>query len=161
MPNKAPDKMTGEEALLAYGFQAQGDRGLYAHPTAPTDQMWVKADGGWIRLDKAAGVQPRGQAEGMADPAAGAPWGRPWQLAPESGLIEVPHRVSDRWQNVSGLHPLTHGECFDWVWPDSVVAELYAYAYKSDRPAYKRITEGKGAEAHDVLEVDPSNKLGR
>lgn len=150
---QTPDKLSAGEALLDYGY-TRGEDGRYRHPTVgnPT-QEWIEVKGeGWTRLDPApAAVIVPGNADlaGLADPAAGAPWGRPH----ESGLLEVPYRQLERFAGVSGLHPLTHGEMFEWVWPDAVVAELYAYAYKSNRPAYKR--EG------DQLVVDRDNKLGR
>lgn len=122
MPKSVHD-MTAREALLAYGFRRDDD-GFYRHARqgAPT-QVWRFVDNkGWERFDPEAG----------AGLVVGAPvWGVKDDEAPE-GYVKVPYQQTERFKDASGLHPATHPECFDWIWPEFVVKETYAYAAVSE-----------------------------
>lgn len=129
MATKAPADMTVGEALIAYGFILE--HGLWSKPGNET-QHWQVVPGGFRRLERATtGI------------VIGAPaWGRE---TGEADIIEVPYRQSAKYDAVSGLHPNTHQEAFEWVWPAEAVREIYAYAYTGDsgygRP-WKRNDEG-------------------
>ena len=125
MPTKAANEMTAEEVLLEYGFAQEGD--VFYKPTSNTE-TWVKVPGGWLCLAP-GGVTPI---------AVGAePWGRPYG---ETGRLQVPYRQTAKFEGVSGLHPATHPEAFEWVWPEERVHEIHAYAYtaEGDKAAYGR-----------------------
>lgn len=128
MAPKAPNEMTAGEALEAYGFKVEGD--VYYKDTADT-QTWERVTGGFRRLERpAAGI------------VIGAPaWGRPVE---NTGLIEVPYRQAAKFEGVSGLHPATHPEAFEWIWPEEAVAEIYAYGYTPDYGRrWKRNADGE------------------
>lgn len=124
--------MKATDALKAYGY-TRDDSGLWLKITGgrlmPT-QVWKETDGGFLRLDPPH--IPIGSVLGGTDPANGAPWGKP--VVDEHGQavnnwIQVPWKQSDRFATASGLHPLTHSECFEWVWPEKEIAFMYQYAH--------------------------------
>lgn len=126
---KAPNEMTAEEALEAYGFRQDGN--VWAKDL--NTQVWVKQEGGGFRCLEA----PR---PGLVIGAE--PWGRPSDEFP--GLIEVPYTQAGIWKDVSGLHPAIHPECFEWTWPDERVAEIHAYGYTPEYGhRWKRNDEGE------------------
>lgn len=128
MATKAPADMNAEEALEAYGYTKDGD--IYHKGTVDT-QIWQKVEGGWRMLER--------PAPGLV--VGAQPWGR---AAGDTGLIEVPYRQVAKYDGVSGLHPETHQDAFEWTWPEEKVAEIYAYGHTPDygRP-YKRNDEGQ------------------
>lgn len=120
------------QALIDYGYtETDGlfQRGL-------TD-AWRREGDGFLMLRPAAPTV--GSAEGVANPAAGAAWGMPVEGVP--GWVQVPYRQSDRFATASGLHPLTHPECFEWVWPGDVVAERYEFASPQGDNPYIRVND--------------------
>jgi len=131
--------MTGAEALGKYGHTQARD-GLW---TKARSQAWLAVDGGFNRFDP-----PSAPMGGFGDdPSGGAPWG---VLADgRSGWVMVPYRQkAGEWANVSGLHPATHPACFEWVWPDEVVAEMYQFASKAGgENQYTRQEDGSLAKA--------------
>lgn len=117
--------MTGEEALRDYGY-AESDGMFIRKGTNPT-QAWSRDpdSDGWFRYDPPALAGTAFSGDSIADPSGGAQWGIP---VDGTFWVRAPYRQSARFATASGLHPLTHPECFDWVWPDYVVAELYQHA---------------------------------
>lgn len=112
------------EELEAYGYVRDADADIWHKPGALTEMWGPRAEGGWFCLRPAD--QPVAQAVGGADPAGGAPWGILSDVG--AGWMQVPYGLLPKWAGVSGLHPATHTECFEWGWPDAVVAERYAVA---------------------------------
>jgi len=129
---KAPDQMNAVEAMEAYGLVKDADSDVWIHGTADT-QSWQKVNGGWRRIER--------PAPGLVIGAR--PWGRPFGGA-NSGLIEVPYTQTAKYDGVSGLHPETHPEAFEWTWPEAKVAEIYAYGYTPEYgKRWKRNDEGE------------------
>lgn len=136
--SKAPEEMNATEALVAYGFVEKDE--VFVPASGRLSQCWKRTEGGWIRLDPPTPAM--GPIEGSADPANGAPWGRP---VPGTVWMQVPWKQKGGvWDGVSGLHPLTHQECFEWIWPEEVVAEMYAFAHTTMfGKRYRRDDDGK------------------
>ena len=114
---KEPGELTARQALEQYGFTKRNNE--YVREDEDT-QSWEPAPGGsgWHRYDS-----PTAGGLVVGSPA----WGREM----EDGRVQVPYAQTERYQGVSGLHPSTHPEAFEWVWPDAVVQETYAYGYES------------------------------
>lgn len=115
---------TAEQAMRDYGYTEVN--GMFVRGST---QAWQRAEeGGWHRFDPPTTlVSAPFSAEGAADPSGGQPWG---VIVPEVGWLQVPYRLTERFRNVGGLHPATHPECFEWVWPEEQVAEMYEFASK-------------------------------
>lgn len=138
--------LNAAEALVAYGYLKDGDSGIY---TRGNTQAWRETPDGWERFDPPGGRSFT--APGVEDPAAGAPWG---VLVPEVGWYRVPYKLMPKWATVSGLHPATHPECFDWLWPEQEVAEQYTLALAANGPEGNQFIRIDGVLAHkdDIAE---------
>lgn len=117
---------SAEAALVAYGYAKDEASGMF---TRGDTQAWRKTDEGWERFDPPSLKKPI-RAEGVDDPADGASWGLPTEV----GWVRVPYKLGERWRNISGAHPATHPECFEWLWPEEEVAELYLLAKAANTP---------------------------
>jgi hypothetical protein len=156
------DGMTTETLLHQYGY-VEATPGTFTSPRRPSNEHWQRVDGGWLCYGVAA---PIGQ-------------GKPWGVAvcatcgaridehpadqsahfftPAERLL-VPYTVAPKFQGVSGLHPATHPECFDFVWPDARVHEIYAHVrYDAERDQivndWRKVTAEDGATSYERVEV--------
>lgn len=152
MATKTPEELkTAEDALHEYGFERGGDgNNIFFKPTSNTES-WIKVEGGYHCLAPV----------GTTSPVIGAePWGRPYG---DSGRLQVPYTQTDKYAGVSGLHPATHPEAFEWVWPEERVREIHAYAYtaEGDKAAYgrrwKRNDQGELVQDRSPLHPEPSD----
>lgn len=126
--------MDAREALTSYGYTLDEASGFYYR--GGTD-AWKPEGDGWICVRPAPARSYA--APGVADPSGGKPWGQAIDGVP--GWVQVPYRLADRWRDVGGLHPETHPECFEWVWPEVRVAEIYEYA-SADENRWVRQEDG-------------------
>jgi len=112
---------SAEAALVAYGHREENGMFIRGQKEA-----WQRNPNGagWLRFDPPTVATPF-TGPGIADPAPGQPWG---VVIPELGWAQVPYKPAEKWSAVSGLHPAVHPECFDFVWPEEIVAEMYALA---------------------------------
>ena len=117
--------MDAREALTSYGYTLDDASGFYYRGDT---EAWKPEGDGWICVRPAGGRSYAGP--GIEDPAQGAPWGRAIDGVP--GWVQVPFGLTERFQNVGGLHPATHPECFEWVWPEARVLEIYQYAHAGE-----------------------------
>jgi hypothetical protein len=117
--------MTAEKALIAYDYQERN--GLFVRKSGHPSDAWKKLpDGGWACFSVATPVYA---VAGVADPSGGKAWGKATPEIP--GWVQTPYRLADRWASVGGLHPETHPECFEWVWPDERVEEIHVYGLRA------------------------------
>jgi len=117
--------MTAKEQLLEYGYQQAGDDFV---PARASSERWRSVPGGF---------------ECYAMPTLTFGGGKPWGLPQDGGFVKVPYRQSERFANASGLHPATHPECFEWVWPEERLVEIYAHAPKDGKAnPYLRQADG-------------------
>lgn len=127
--------MDAKEALEGYGYILDEASGFYFRGDT---EAWKPVDGGWLCVRPVRGSQ-KFSAPGVADPSNGQPWGR--EIAEVPGWLQVPDGLADRWREVGGLHPATHPECFEWIWPDERVAEIYEFA-STDENRWVRQEDG-------------------
>jgi hypothetical protein len=123
---------SGQGALEAYGYTQSLYKGktLFRKATAPNSQYWAAVKDGFERyeLPTATAVFL------MPDDTEGElkPWGRPAldKDGNDLGLLQVPWQLKEEFRDrISGAHPANESDAmfFEWVWPDSVVAEMYHY----------------------------------
>jgi len=101
-------ELTATEALEKYGFRlVEGKyiRFLGDKPDLSTEQ-WEPVDGGFRCYKR------------------GSDWGK---LDPATGLHAVPVHANEAFQNVGGLNPETHPQCFEFVWSSERIAEIYSH----------------------------------
>lgn len=102
--------MNAKEALEKYGFE-ENEEGVYVRVLGDkidlSTERWVEVQGGW-RCYK-----------------VGSDWGK---LDPKTGLHSVPFGQNEAFADVGGLHPETHPQCFEFVWPDERIVEIYEHA---------------------------------
>jgi hypothetical protein len=147
------------EELKAYGY-AEGEGGIYYRPSSPNTEAWKETEDGWICFAPATAAM--GQVEGA--PAPAGPWGRAHDVLP--GWVQVPYQLGEGFRvertpegefvgGVSGLHPAKHPDCFDWFYPDEVVAERYAVANAA--AAGKRVKRVENEDGSFSYEDDPED----
>lgn len=123
MATKAVSDYTAREALVAYGYVRDDETGVYMHRSpVPTNAWRFVENRGWERYDFAAQALPIQAFDGEEI----LPYGTPAEDLP--GWVKVPYQQNEQFRHVGGLHPATHPECYEWIWPEQVVKEIYAYA---------------------------------
>lgn len=128
---------SAEDELKGYGY-TEGVDGLLVRGNG---EAWKREGDGFVQFRPM--TQDVVPAIGVADPSGGQPWGIPAPGVP--GWMQVPYEPLEKWRTVSGIHPMTHPECFQWLWPEDVVAEKYHYAYREGGKAWKRIEHEDGS----------------
>ena len=118
--------MTAKEALEKYGYRLVD--GVYVRflGEAPdlTTERWKPVEGGF-------------ECYKTATPGfGGVVWGRDVG----GGLAQVPWTPTEHYAGVGGLHPAVQLECFEWVWPEEVVAFQYQYA---GQEGWRRLESGE------------------
>lgn len=103
------------ELLIEYGY-IEVAPGMF-QPARPSSERWEATTGGWYCYTAISG---------------GVMGGAPWGQKVSDALMKVPYKQSEVFANASGLHPATHPECFDWVWPEARIVEIYAHAPKNN-----------------------------
>ena len=99
----------GMQALAEYGY-VTGEDGVMYSPGRRNSQRWKLVEDGMLRFDMEQGQ-----------------------------MIPVPYKLKDEFKGhtddqgryfpgVSGLDFRKNPNCFDWVWPEPVVANIYAVA---------------------------------
>lgn len=119
--------MTAETLLLDYGYTKVGDDLI---PARPSSERWHKVDGGY---------------ECYALPTLTFGGGPPWGQLQEGGLVKVPYSQLPNFKQVSGLHPSVNPECFEWVWPEERLVEIYEHAPKSGPNPYVKVQDPDGS----------------
>lgn len=133
--------MTSTKQLLEeYGYAEHASPiGLFSYPRKRTTNWQRQDNGTWLRFDPV--TTPVGSAVGVDNPAGGAAWGR---ATADPTWVQTPYRQLPKFDGVSGLHPATHPECFDWQWPDEQVAFIYAYHDPDGTQEWLKLDDGEG-----------------
>lgn len=120
-------EQTTEDLLTAYGYSEISD-GLFVRLNRPASERWISADGdGWYCY---------------APETPGIAGGDPWGDVIPGGLMRVPYRQTEAFKEASGLHPARNPECFEWIWPDERVHEIYAHAAAAEGNEWRKTDEG-------------------
>lgn len=136
MAQKAPSDYTAREALIAYGYARDDSTGFYVKNSPAPTQIWRYAENrGWERFDPLTSAMPIVVPDDLKEDIY--PYGIADDEAPE-GYVKVPYGQLPRFADVGGLNPTKHADCFEWIWPETAVKEIYAYVNTEDRE-YERI----------------------
>lgn len=133
MSNKAAKTL-----LKEYGYSEV--EGVY-FPARPSSEVWIEVEGGWECFQRETpSINPDG--------GLGAAWGRKAEDLP--GYVQLPYTQTEDFKDVGGLHPANpaHAACFEWVWPEKRVQEIYDHsvAFTPEGQHWVKETDSEGNE---------------
>ena len=116
---------TAAELLVKYGYTEVASN-LFV-PARSSSERWEKVQDGW-------------NCYALPTPSLGG--GEPWGQDMGTGFVRVPFCQSVAYVGVSGLNPARNPECFNWLWPEERLVEIYEHAVMGAENPWRKLDDG-------------------